>query len=132
MEDSQLAAAQKELDQPIDLDDMISEVRGKVCKEIEQYLWTSPETAQNLLEADNVIFENVGTEFVISEILYELAKSDGLSSGVTCNPTQIYGFLSDLLYNEMSNDSALNLAGIIAEYVTQDVESIETHLRSQS
>jgi hypothetical protein len=132
MEDSQIAAAQRELDQMYDLDDFISELQGTICKEIEQYLWTNSESAHDLAAAESIIESQTGTSWDIEEILFDLAESDGMSSGVTCNPKQIYGFMGDLMKSKMNNDSALELAAILAEYVTQDVESIEAHYKQDN
>ena len=129
MEDSQLAEAQKIIDQSFDDHDFITAIQERICAEVEQYLWTNSESTHDLVKANKVLLEHTGTEFEVEEILYELAASDGLSSGVTCNPEQIWGFLTDLLYNRMNNDSALELSAILAEYVTQDFESLEAHYK---
>ena len=130
MEDSQLAEAQKIIDQSFDDADFISEIQGRICKDVEQYLWTNSESIHNLEEAEAVIEQHTGRGWDIDEILFDLAESDGQASGVTCNPQQIYGFMGDLMKNKMNNDSALELSAILAEYVTQDFESLEAHYKS--
>ena len=130
MEDPQLAEAQRIIDQSFDDADFISTIQERICAEVEQYLWTNSESTHNLEEAEAVLESHTGTGWDVEEILFDLAESDGMSSGVECNPTQIYGFMGDLMKNRMNNDSALELSAILAEYVTQDFESIAAHYKS--
>ena len=130
MEDSQLAEAQKIIDQSFDDADFIAAIQERICSEVEQYLWTNSESTHDLVKAEAILEEHTGTGWDIEEILFDLAESDGQSSGVTCNPAQIYGFMGDLMKNRMNHDSALELASILCEYVTQDFESLEAHYKS--
>ena len=132
MEDSQLYAAEREYGQMYDDADFISEIQGTICREIEPCLWTNSESAHDLKAAESIIEHHTGTAFDISEILFDLAESDGMSSGVECNPKQIYGFIADLMYSKMNNDSALELASILTDYVTQEVGEIIEHHKQRA
>ena len=121
MEDSQFDAAMKQLDDEARDDDFITALQERICAEIEPYLWSNSEEPHDLKKAESIIEEHTGTAYDIPEILFDLLDSPNH------NNQQIYGFIEDLLYSNMNNDSALELASILTDYVTENVDSIIEH-----
>jgi hypothetical protein len=133
MEDRQIYEAELAYGKMYDDADFISELQSTIYDEIKGFLWSNSEEPHNLKAAEEIMKQHTGSDWDISEILFELIDSeDGTGLGVTCNQGQIYGFATDLMNGTMNSDSGWELASILSEYVTQDVASIEEHHKQDS
>ena len=121
MEDSQIYEAELAYGQMYEDADFMSELQGKICAEVEQFLWTNSESTHDLKAAEKIMEHYTGHGWDVSEILFELLDDPNH------NNQQIYGFIEDLMNNQMNNDSALELSAILAEHITQDEGSIISH-----
>ena len=121
MEDSQFNAAMKQLDDEARDDDFITALQERICAEIEPYLWSNSEEPHDLKKAESIIEEHTGTAYEISELLFHAIENPSY------NDQQLWGFIEDLMYSKMNNDSGLELASILSELVTEDIASIIEH-----
>ena len=129
MFDHRVIAAQAELDRDAKDDDCLEQIRALLDAEFKVLFRDTEDSKHDLKAAEAFVLEHTGIGADITDTLLTFADED---CGYSHNVDQINGFICDLMYGEMSRDSANEMAGIFAEHYIEFGDSIIKYYEAKS
>ena len=127
MFDHRVDRAQAERDLEAKDVDCLERIRELLDAEFKVLFRDTDDSKNDLRKAEAFVLEHTGIEADISDTLLMFADGD---YGFIYDSEQIFGFICDLMNNEMSRDSANEMAGIFSEYYIQFGDDIFKNLES--